>query len=415
MKSMLERVAKALLEQFLGDYIDIDSKSLLLALWSGNLELHDIKIKNTAINAFDLPIIITHAHVGELHVSIPWRSLQSSAVVASLSDVYFIIQPRKCKVWDEHSERERQKVLKKRILKNYEAALLQPKEPEKSAEDQKSFGEGFIARLVQIIINNLQVHVRNIHFRYEDDSDPHHPIIFGVSLESLDVKTCDENWQEAFLNTTEQHINKLISLRGLAAYVNIADTEILSHSSDKTASFINERMKKSITDDGRNFIIEPIYAEAKIKMQKIGKRLDFTQPQMHIELSFDRLSLNLHVQQYRDVLETIEYLTKFRAFEKYGSSRPLVLPTDEASRHIWLRYALASIQKEFEEKIFDWTQVQTRSRQRTEYMALYKKSKTKIDKFERERMEQLESELDIDSLLKQVFLFLFKITIAKVS
>jgi vacuolar protein sorting-associated protein 13A/C len=126
------------------------------------LELRDVKVKKTALDAFDLPIIISHAHIGSVTASIPWRSLGSAPVVASVSDVYLVVQPRKCEKDNAKARREREAKIKKRLLASYEEEqklIDNPPEPPKIEKKVKA-SEGFISRLIETVTNNVQLHIK---------------------------------------------------------------------------------------------------------------------------------------------------------------------------------------------------------------------------------------------------------------
>jgi vacuolar protein sorting-associated protein 13A/C len=126
------------------------------------LELHNVQLKTTALDAFDLPIVITHAHVGTITASIPWRSLGSSPVVASVSDVYLVVQPRKCAVDDSKLRREREAKIKKNLLAKYEAdqKLIDNPPEEKQPEKPQKSSEGFVSRIIETVTNNIQLHIK---------------------------------------------------------------------------------------------------------------------------------------------------------------------------------------------------------------------------------------------------------------
>lgn len=78
------------------------------------------------------------------------------------------------------------------------------------------------------IINNLQVTVKNIHVRYEDnlsvpgvrfaniyldsfpdDRHPQHPFAAGVTLAGFTAVSVNEDWEAAFIESTAGAIHKV--------------------------------------------------------------------------------------------------------------------------------------------------------------------------------------------------------------
>ncbi|KAL0486212.1 hypothetical protein AKO1_001917, partial [Acrasis kona] len=231
----LEPLIVKAIQKFLGDYVDLDTKSLLLALWSGKIQLKNVNIKNGAVNSLDLPVVITHARVGDLTVNIPWRNLKEEPVTAQLSDVYVVVQPRKSIIVDPLDEEKRLLEVKKSKLAGYEAAYagaMNAKEEEDEEEVKfSSPDDTFVATLITAVVNNIQVHIKNIHIRYEDNSDLRNPIILGVMLKSLDIDTCDPEWSKKAFHSdaSDQLARKSIELRGLSAYLSINNRKNFCH------------------------------------------------------------------------------------------------------------------------------------------------------------------------------------------
>lgn len=64
------------------------------------------------------------------------------------------------------------------------------------------------------IIRNLELQISNIHIRYEDDfSKPEHPFSAGFTLNKIEIKTADENWNPTYLKEDKILINKVLSTR----------------------------------------------------------------------------------------------------------------------------------------------------------------------------------------------------------
>lgn len=85
------------------------------------------------------------------------------------------------------------------------------------------------------IIRNLELQISNIHIRYEDNfSKPEHPFSAGFTLDSIEIKTTDENWSPTYLKEDKTFINKLVSLISIAIYCN-SDDILLNKETKDTA------------------------------------------------------------------------------------------------------------------------------------------------------------------------------------
>jgi hypothetical protein len=101
--------------------------------------LNDLKLKPTALDVFDLPISVVHGYVGNVNAKIPWSSFGSQPVVAQVSKLFIVVQPKKCVKWDAKVESERRVQMKRKRLENYETLKsLKETGDAASSETQKS-------------------------------------------------------------------------------------------------------------------------------------------------------------------------------------------------------------------------------------------------------------------------------------
>lgn len=79
--------------------------------------------------------------------------------------------------------------------------------------------DSFMNALVTKIIDNLQVKIKNIHVRFEDNkSHPQNPFAVGLTLSNLSAVSTDSNWVEAFIEDSKAPTHKLLKLDSLAVY-----------------------------------------------------------------------------------------------------------------------------------------------------------------------------------------------------
>lgn len=55
---------------------------------------------------------------------------------------------------------------------------------------------GFRAQMLTKVLSNLQISIRHVHCRYEDDIHGDVPFALGFTLHSLEAKSTDEDWNE---------------------------------------------------------------------------------------------------------------------------------------------------------------------------------------------------------------------------
>ncbi len=66
-----------------------------------------------------------------------------------------------------------------------------------------SGGGGAVGRLralVDTVVGNLELHITNVHVRYEDtSSNPGHSFCIGIVLQEISGHTANADWQRAFV------------------------------------------------------------------------------------------------------------------------------------------------------------------------------------------------------------------------
>nr|CAD7393579.1 unnamed protein product [Timema cristinae] len=184
---MLEGVVATILNRYLGKYIqDLDTENLNVGIFSGNVQLVDLKLKPEALYELDLPIEVKVGTVGRISLNIPWSGLYTQSVIINVEDVYVIAGPVVDRKYDADKEKRLMRATKKRKLESLEGDSLVGTGP----PDSKTFFE----HLVTTIINNLQVFIRNIHIRYEDSvTNPDCPFACGVCIQTISVETTNRS------------------------------------------------------------------------------------------------------------------------------------------------------------------------------------------------------------------------------
>ena len=91
---MIGRVVASVLRSLVGDYVEgIHTENLKMGLRKGDVTLTNLNIKPTALEALQLPLIISKGTVGVLHAKVPWTHLTSKPVILTLEDVFISVVP----------------------------------------------------------------------------------------------------------------------------------------------------------------------------------------------------------------------------------------------------------------------------------------------------------------------------------
>lgn len=412
---MFENFVSKILVRVLGDYIDdIDVETLSLSIFRGDVELQDLKFKKTAFDYFDLPVAIIDGHVGKIRVEIPWLALGTEPIRLTLSNIFLVVQPKKCVAYDKSIEEKRAFDVKIKKLDNHDRLTTVKKSPSEKQEEQEEkdakqplesdlAGQpSFVTRLIEKITNNLQFRLENVHIRYEDDSDHEKTIVTGLTLDGLHVQSCDDDWNVVFQNQYGDDFNKLLTVNRLSVYMNPDEDSLFSEVRDHDE--FCERMRDLISRkrDENSYVIPEVNVAFKVKLQRAGK-LDLLNPKVLADLFLDKIKIRLTESQWKNLLVTVEYVTNYDKYEKYRPYKPQCGLKNVENRDEWWKYAIRSVKHDYLDKTFTWKQINDLKVMREDYISLYKRSKMlpwllALDSYEAERLKQLEHELDYDQL-----------------
>lgn len=144
-------------------------------------------------------------------MKIPWKDPYNSPIEAAVDGLYLLSKPNEEVKYDPIKEEKYNLQYKQAELQRIADAKL--KEAEKGFQnwlassnfvthycfffflDKPKADPGFIEKLSAQIVKNLQIYIKNIHIRYEDQvTHAGHPFAAGFTLGSLIMVTTDRDW-----------------------------------------------------------------------------------------------------------------------------------------------------------------------------------------------------------------------------
>ena len=224
---MFESLVANLVNRFLGSYLEnFDTNQLNIGIWSGDVKLRNLRLRKESLDKFKLPVDVKFGQLGQLTLQIPWSNLKGKPVRVIIEDVYLLVSPKIIQDYDLEEEELRLQAVKKEKLAQLET-FLDAKSQELGTDLEN---ETFVESLVTKIVDNLQVTIKNIHLKYEDDSVlTETPYSIGFTLDELSAVSTDEDWVPSFINITQSLTRKLLTLKNLSCYMDTQETELYSN------------------------------------------------------------------------------------------------------------------------------------------------------------------------------------------
>ena len=102
MAFLLESVVASRLQHVLGLYFEnIDKNHLKLKVFGGAIELKNVRLREDALAAFQLPYRVRWGQVGTLRIMVNWRSLANDPIAVHVDELIALIVPIKEWVHDD--------------------------------------------------------------------------------------------------------------------------------------------------------------------------------------------------------------------------------------------------------------------------------------------------------------------------
>ena len=280
---MFEQGLAFVLKQLLGEFVEESSKlqeKLSVGIWSGNIVLENLVLKKEILSALNLPIALGHGVISRFELRIPWKKLGVDPVVVIIDGLHILLEPKY--EWNPNARDNREQAVKQAKLAAIEL-LTSKRLTENPFQSYKDFASRWVMEsLLRKLLDNIQVTVRDVHVRYEDQVSCSSNFCLGFSFESLNIlskKQSDEFDDTGHTRNDNRTLNKdessngneneigdttfqkVLQLNYLSIYwnpitrsgIDIRNNSFLSRSFDD----IELLMKRTITKRNHQFIDRP--------------------------------------------------------------------------------------------------------------------------------------------------------------
>lgn len=272
---------------------------------------------------------------------------------------------------------------------------------------------GFTAKLVEKIINNLQVSIGRIHFRYEDEisGSPGKYYAFGATLGGVSVLSTDEHWHHCFIEGLESALKyKLADLNSLTLYI---DTDTRTYATMPTDQLCSELRRNVAFNDkqtgvqalplDKQYILRPVNAQVRVILN-MSPKIDMKVPKIQADLSFPAIDVTISEEQYHTSMYLVETLGKYSQAMKYVGHRPS--ESVKENPKAWLRYAgnvvLDDVRANRKKNSFPYLVEMVKKKER--YIELFKRSRQvkwlkPLNDAEKKEIAKLEKDLTFEDIV----------------
>ncbi|EKX73258.1 conserved hypothetical protein [Theileria equi strain WA] len=211
---MFEGLVKRLLDTYLAPYVDGITQNLQLAVWSGNIILENLKLKDDISSKLALPFHAVSGTIGRMSIKIPWASLGSTPINIVVDSVHIVIDNR------ENDKTDEEILSNLRKNKSNMIALLEQEYFESAnLKTPGKVNSSYFIRLSQKILNNIQIDFTNINVQLFDENSSFVFKIESIFLRKSQVEESNKPLKiETNDNIKEENITHVCSLLGFSIY-----------------------------------------------------------------------------------------------------------------------------------------------------------------------------------------------------
>ncbi|KAJ6629556.1 Vacuolar protein sorting-associated protein 13, partial [Pseudolycoriella hygida] len=300
--------------------------------------LKNLQLKQSALKELDLPVQTIYGCLGKLVLKIPWKNLYSMPVVADVEDLYLLVAPNAAVPYNAEKQEKAEWESKKSELVRFDEAKKREQDKDKPQAD-KSFTEKLVAQ----IINNVQIHIKNVHIRYEDRTTSSIPFSLGITLGTLEVHTTNADWEKTFLSEALNKVFKVAKMDGLAVYMNCNSILFQSSSmAEYNGLFTKTIATKDIVPENFTYILGPINSIAKLKLNMEPQLDGFQSPKVDLFLEMEKLAVGITRSQYQNLIGLADGMSAMSRGVPYRKFRPWNTPYHQNAK-IWWHFAYECI------------------------------------------------------------------------
>ncbi|XP_017089564.2 intermembrane lipid transfer protein Vps13D [Drosophila bipectinata] len=339
---MLRDLITWVLNTYLGKYLEnLNSAQLSVALLSGEVELENIPIRKDALRSFNLPVEVTAGSIRKIKLQIPVRQFRTSPWCISIEGLFCIICPKNLDNWDHEKERLQDLEYKLSVLDAAEAGWRSEKGQQMESYYFSSYNNWlkYGTNMATNIIDNIELKISDVHFRYEDIVDSGKSrICTGIKIGSLTAQSCDCDWTNGSYKMTNSEMNyKLVELKELSVYWDLLHEDIKCQS--YTNQEILEKLHTTCEQRPHNFIIKPICATARWKRDKCQQVIRTKdKPRVSCEILVPEVVIDISKVQRLQMLDKLSEIRQVKEVRQYRLKRPSC--SIESNPRLWWKYAL---------------------------------------------------------------------------
>ena len=185
---MASTVLNFIVENYLSNFIEIDPSQTKASLWSGEVQMSNVKIKKELFQTMNIPFLeVVHGYIGSIKIKMQMPMFYKYPIDVFIDKVFFHARQKDINEINQEEEIKNMEAYKLSTLQNQEIlkSQLDAIDKEESAGIQKQ------------IMSNLRIEINEVIFRYDDNvSYKKIPYSLGLILKQLSLLSTKSDFKK---------------------------------------------------------------------------------------------------------------------------------------------------------------------------------------------------------------------------
>ena len=320
---MTSSIVNFIVERYLANFLEINTSQTTASIWSGTVEMQNLKIKPEIFQTMNLPYLeLVNGYVGKLKLELQMPRFYLYPIKVYVDKVFFHARQKNIDKLNKDKEIEGMEAYKQSQLINTEQLTNQ-------VSQLQNEGPG----MVQQIMNNIQIIINDVVFRFDDSVSYHKvPYSLGIILGGIIIQTTRSDYQlpkDPNEQIPYEEINyKVIKIDNFSIFMDCynkeEDLDYKKLIDKKTMDDIDSDLKSFMKDliDFYAYCISEVYVHSHDKMshQYLLHYLDMDlnvalndnvknkKPKYDASLIFPNLDFGLTLKQTETLFKVLAYI-----------------------------------------------------------------------------------------------------------
>jgi len=319
---MTSSIINYFVDNYLSQFLEINSEETQADLWNGTVELNNIKFKKSIFETLNLPYLeLVDGYIGKIKATLSLPRFYLYPIKVEIENVFLHARQKNVNTLSKNEQIKLMEENKKDKLKNDEEFTIQ-------VNQLLNESPGYL----QQIINNIQIIFQNIFLIFEDEVSYIKPFNIGISLKKVSYFSTrdDFNDQNIDYNLEESDIQyKRIRVNGFSIFLDYFESKkdlnyqnkISKDELKKIDNDLKQYLKESLNlyaycmselniysknYESHFYILYNLILDIKLSMnEKYEKNLS---PRYYIDIRLQNFSFSIQITQINALMGEKNYL-----------------------------------------------------------------------------------------------------------